>query len=68
MAEKPERLNTKELADRWRLKPDTLNQWRWRGEGPPYLKLEGHVLYRLEDVTDFENKNLRKSTSQIKVL
>lgn len=28
----------------------TLAQWRYRSEGPPYLKLGGHVRYRRSDV------------------
>ncbi len=30
-----------ELAERWRISPRTLKQWRWRGIGPRYLKIGG---------------------------
>jgi hypothetical protein len=47
-------LNQTTLARRWDLSPRTLERWRWLGKGPPYLKLGGHVAYRLEDVEAFE--------------
>ena len=36
------------------MSPKTLERWRWLGEGPPYLKIGGKVLYRIEDVEAFE--------------
>ena len=38
-------LDQNELAERWSLSPRTLEQWRWRGVGPRYLKLGGRVIY-----------------------
>ena len=32
-------LSTKEAATRLNLKPDTLNQWRYRGFGPVYYRM-----------------------------
>jgi hypothetical protein len=32
----------------------TLEQWRWKGIGPRYLKIGGRVLYRLEDIEAYE--------------
>jgi hypothetical protein len=51
-----------ELADRWRMSERTLERWRWLGVGPRYLKLQGRVVYRLEDVLDHEAENLRTGT------
>lgn len=34
-------------------KPMTLNKWRCRRKGPPYLKLSGKVRYRMDDLTAF---------------
>ena len=48
------RLTSKDLAVRWDVKESTLGQWRWFGKGPPFLKLETLVLYRLEDIEHFE--------------
>lgn len=54
-------LNQIELARRWRLSHRTLERWRWTGEGPPYLKLGGRVVYRLDDVAAFETERLLKA-------
>ncbi len=55
-------LDQNELAERWSLSPRTLEQWRWRGVGPRYLKLGGRVIYRLSDVEAFEAERLHAST------
>ena len=44
----------KRLANRWLISPRTLEQWRWQGRGPRYLKIGGRVVYRLSDVEAFE--------------
>ncbi len=56
-------LNQNELAERWDLSPRTLEQWRWRGVGPQYLKIGGRVIYRLEDIETFESARLHHNTS-----
>jgi hypothetical protein len=55
-------LDQKALADRWLVSPRTLEQWRWQGKGPRYLKIGGRVVYREEDVTAFEAANLHANT------
>jgi hypothetical protein len=55
-------LNQRELARRLKLSPRTLEGWRWRGEGPRFVKAGGRVLYRLEDVEAFEAEQLRQRT------
>lgn len=57
-------LNQRQMADRWGVSEATLERWRSEGIGPVYLKLQGRVLYRLEDVEAFESESLRKSTSE----
>lgn len=47
-------LNQVELSRRWKLSPRTLERWRWLGQGPRYLKVGGRVVYRLEDIEEFE--------------
>jgi hypothetical protein len=37
----------------------TLEQWRWKGIGPRYLKIGGRVLYRLEDIEAYEAAKCR---------
>ena len=56
-------LNQRQLADRWDLSEASLERWRTEGIGPVFLKIQGRVLYRLEDVEAFEVDSLRKSTS-----
>jgi hypothetical protein len=56
-------LDQKSLADRWLISPRTLEQWRWQGKGPKYLKIGAKVVYRLEDVESFESENLHLNTT-----
>ena len=55
-------LHQVDLARRWRLSPRTLERWRWTGEGPKYIKLGGGVIYRIEDVLEYEIERLQKRT------
>ena len=58
--ERPVRhLNQIELSRRWSISPRTLERWRWLREGPPYLRIGGRVVYRLEDVEAFETAHRR---------
>ncbi len=57
-------LNQRQLADRWDLSEASLERWRTEGIGPVFMKLQGRVLYRAEDIVSFENESLRKSTSK----
>ena len=54
-------LTQDELAARWRISERTLDRWRALGTGPAWLKLNGRVRYRLEDVEAFERLRLRNS-------
>ena len=60
-------LNQRQLADRWDLSEATLERWRSEGIGPVFLKLQGQVRYRIEDIESFEVDSLRKSTSEREV-
>ncbi|NRB20482.1 MAG: DNA-binding protein [Rhodobacteraceae bacterium] len=44
------KMTQEQLADRWQISPRTLEQWRWLGKGPKFLKIGARVLYRDEDV------------------
>lgn len=57
-------LNQVQLARRWSLSPRTLERWRWRRQGPAYLKVGGRVVYRLEDVEAFEDAAARQPDDQ----
>lgn len=48
-------MTPQELAARWRLTPETLANARSRGEGLPWSKVHGRVLYRVEDVLRAED-------------
>lgn len=54
-------LNQIDLSRRWGVSPRTLEQWRWKGIGPPYLKIGGRVLYRLDDIEAYEAAQIRGS-------
>jgi hypothetical protein len=58
-------LTQKQLASRWGISQRTLESWRWRGEGVPYLKIGGRCIYRLQDVKAFEAARLRTPTSDV---
>ena len=47
-------LNQVQLARRWSLSPRTLERWRWLKEGPAFLKIGGRVVYKLEDIEQYE--------------
>lgn len=51
-----------EVAARYSMTPESLANWRREGKGPPFIKLNGkRVMYRLQDVIEWEFKN-RKET------
>ena len=58
------RFKPQDLADRWHVSPATLERWRTEGKGPPYIKLEGRVLYREEDIDDYERDHLHRSPAE----
>jgi hypothetical protein len=50
IASKSPYLTSQEAADYLRLDVKTLNNMRWRGEGPNYRKHGGKVVYHLSDL------------------
>ncbi|WP_043743558.1 helix-turn-helix transcriptional regulator [Paramagnetospirillum magneticum] len=44
----------KQLAKRWGISHRTLESWRYRGIGLPYLKLGGRIVYRIGDIEAYE--------------
>ena len=57
-------LNQLELSRRWNMSQRTLERWRSRKLGPPYLKIGGGVLYRLEDIERYEAEQRRNDRTQ----
>lgn len=54
-------LTQADLAERWRVSTRTLDRWREQGRGPAWMKLNGRILYRTEDVLAFEQARLHSS-------
>jgi hypothetical protein len=59
-------LNQIELARRWRMSERTLERWRSQGLGPAYVKVGGHVIYRLQDIVAYEIAQLRTGHPVVK--
>lgn len=57
------RLTQDQVADRWMISPRTLEQWRWLGKGPKFLKIGARVLYRETDIEAYEAAQLCQNTS-----
>lgn len=56
-------MNQRQVADRWSVSEATLERWRSEGIGPRFMKIQGRVLYRLQDIEAYEEQCLRESTS-----
>lgn len=57
-------LNTKQAAERLTLSPNTLEVWRCRGDGPPFVKLGRAVRYRASDLDAYVERRTRNNTSE----
>lgn len=47
-------LSTSDLARRWGVSVRTLEGWRLRRLGPPFVRLNRLIVYRLSDILAFE--------------
>ena len=54
----PELLTDQMLALRWHCSTSRLQRWRADRKGPTYLKIGDKVLYRLEDLHDYEKGHI----------
>lgn len=59
----PRRLTEKEAAARLALSTRTLQQWRVRGGGPPFLKLGAAVRYDSDALERWATGQTRSNTS-----
>jgi len=51
-------ISTRQLAERWGLKINTLADWRWAGKGPkPIPSTDWAVFYTLKEVETYEKAN-----------
>jgi len=53
----PNLLTSVEVAKMLGITHSTLRSWRFRGEGPPSVKVGVAVIYRIEDVETWMRKN-----------
>jgi len=58
-----ERMTEQQLAARWQMSVRTLQNWRWQGRGPRYLKIGARVLYPLTEIEAFEAESLHANTN-----
>lgn len=61
-------LTPEEVSARYggRITVRTLNNWRSNGSGPPFTKIGGPVMYPLDKLVEWEEKNTVTSTSNYK--
>lgn len=59
-------LTTKEVSERWHgnVSTHTLENWRNLGSGPPFTKIGGRVLYPIDKLVEWEQRNTFTSTSE----
>ena len=63
MAEMDEFLSSDYMAEWLLLTVNTLEKWRVRGEGPPFVKVGGRVRYRRSDVLAWIEENTKAATT-----
>ncbi len=56
------KLTQEQLASRWHVSPRTLEQWRWLGKGPKFLKIGARVVYDELDIEEFEQAQRCQNT------
>lgn len=57
------KLTQDQLAARWHISPRTLEQWRWLGKGPKFIKIGARVLYDEDIIDDYEDEQVCQNTS-----
>jgi len=59
-----ENFKTEAAAEFLQIKPTTLEQWRWNGKGPRFIKMGRCVRYRLSDLEAFIEGRAFTSTTE----
>ncbi len=65
MADRDTLLTTRQAAELLNLKESTLEQWRWQGKGPQFVKLGRCVRYRRADLEAFTEGNIFRSATEV---
>ena len=60
----PAALKTPTAAAYLNIQPATLEQWRWNGKGPRYVKIGRAVRYRICDLDAFLDLNVFSNTTE----
>jgi predicted DNA-binding transcriptional regulator AlpA len=60
-------LNEQDLAKMLKVRRETVQSWRLRGEGPKFIKVSGAVRYDRADVDSYLKEHKRQSTKDSKV-
>ena len=60
----PATLTTRTAAEYLSLQPATLEQWRWNGKGPRFVKLGRSVRYRQADLDAFLDARVFNNTTE----
>ena len=63
-AQMPELFTEQMLALRWHCSTSRLQRWRADQKGPAYLKIGGKVLYRLEDLRQYEKAHIVQARAE----
>ena len=59
-----ENWTTKQAAEFLQIKETTLEQWRWNGKSPRFIKMGRCVRYREADLEAFMNERVYGSTTE----
>jgi len=59
-----ENWTTKQAAEFLQIKETTLEQWRWNGKSPRFVKMGRCVRYRKADLEAFMNERVYGSTTE----
>ena len=58
-------LTEKEVSEQYKYSRSTLQDWRWRGIGPKFIKVRNRVLYPVNELESYFNQfPLQQSTSE----
>lgn len=60
-------LTIQDLAERFRVQPNTIYHWRIDGYGPPSVRIRQRVLYRLADVERWEQEQAEHLGARVAV-